>query len=230
VWATPAPTHGPALLDAVGRVEDDTAAAVLRAVRAAAAERARTLADPLLAAGTSMVSAADADGNAVCVIHSNSFPRFGSGLVVDGYDLILANRAGRGFSAEEGHPNFPAPGKRPATTLHAWATDTLLGGTPGGVNQMPWNAQSLHGVLGGEDDPGRLVTAPKWEWLPDRGVVRVEDGVAHDDRATLAADAPVEDAPRWSLRSAQQVLRRPVPGRAVEGGVDPRTGGLALGV
>lgn len=236
LWATPAPTHGPALLDAISRRADPSAGALLAAVRAAAADRARTLADPLLAAGTSMVSAADSDGNAVCVVHSNSYPRFGSGLVVREWDLILANRAGRGFTGEEGHPNFPVPGRRPATTLHAWAAGSagqgprLLGGTPGGINQMPWNAQSLRDVLGGESDPGRLVTAPKWEWLPDRGVVRAEAGAAESDRESLAAQAPVVEAESWSLRSAQQVLCRPEPGRAVLGGVDPRTGGLALGV
>ena len=235
LWATPAPTHGPALLDAASRSGPHDAGAVLRAVRAAAAERARTLADPLVAGGTSMVSAADAGGDAVCVIHSNSYPRFGSGLVVEEWDLVLANRAGRGFSADPASPNFPAPGRRPATTLHAWAAGpagagaTHLGGTPGGVNQVPWNAQALRDLLAGEGRPGRLVTSSRWEWLADRGVVRVEEGATEDDRAALAGEATVEGADQWSLRSAQQVLRRPVPGAAVEGGTDPRTGGLAIG-
>jgi gamma-glutamyltranspeptidase/glutathione hydrolase len=236
VWATPAPTHGPALLDALCRADRPHAGATLRAVREAAAERARTLADPLVDSGTSMVSAADADGNAVCIVHSNSYPRFGSGLVVHEWDLILANRPGRGFSAEVGHPNFPGPGKRPATTLHAWAAGpagagpTHLGGTPGGVNQMPWNTQSVRSLLAGEDHPGRLVTESKWEWLPDRGVVRVEAGASDDDLTSLRGECDVEEIDHLALRSAQQVLRRPVPDRAVEGGVDPRTGGLALGV
>lgn len=235
LWATPSPTHGPALLDAASRFGGCGADVVLRAVRTAAAERARTLADPLVAGGTSMVSAADARGHAVCVIHSNSYPRFGSGLVVAEWDLILANRAGRGFSPDPGHPNFPAAGKRPATTLHAWGAGpvgdgvTHLGGTPGGVNQMPWNAQALADLLGGEARPGRLVSAARWEWLPDRGVVRVEEGVTDEDRRRLASEAIVEDAARWSLRSAQQVLCRPQRGQAVEGGTDPRTGGLAIG-
>lgn len=236
LWATPAPTHGPALVDAVTRWRTSHQATLLNAVVAAAGARARTLADPLEAAGTSMVSAADADGNAVCVVHSNSYPRFGSGLVVAAWDLVLANRAGRGFSAEPGHPNFPHPGRRPATTLHAWAAGpagggpTHFGGTPGGVNQMPWNAQSVRDLLDGEADPGRLVTAPKWEWLPDRSVVRVEDGASADEVDALARTAEVVRVAAWSLRSAQQVLCRPVPGRVVEGAVDPRTGGLALGV
>lgn len=243
VWATPAPTHGPSLLDAVASLDgpDADAGAVLRAVREAAARRRATLGDPMVAASTSMVSAADSDGRAVVVIHSNSYPRFGSGLVVDELDLILANRAGRGFTAEEGHPNFPLPGRRPATTLHAWAAGpsdgddgvTHLGATPGGVNQMPWNAQTLRDLFAGRADhggPGALTVAPKWEWLPGTGEVRAEDDVASRDAESLRAIAPVSRVERWALRSATQVVERPVPGRAVVGGVDPRTGGLALGV
>ena len=119
-WATPAPTHGPSLLDAVARLgpTNRSQVEVLREVMRAIGERRSTLADP---SGTSMVSAADAEGNVVVVVHSNSFPRFGSGIVVHGYDLVLANRAGRGFTPEPGHINFPSAGRRPATTLHAWA-------------------------------------------------------------------------------------------------------------
>jgi gamma-glutamyltranspeptidase / glutathione hydrolase len=239
LWATPAPTHGPSLLDAIvdlGRADAD-AAAILASVQTAAARRRATLGDPLVAAGTSMVSAADAEGNVVAVVHSNSYPRFGSGLIAEPYDLILANRAGRGFTATEGHPNFPLPGRRPATTLHAWAAGpvgggaTLVGGTPGGVNQVPWNAQMLAGVVGGRTNPGRLVVEPRWEWAPDEGAVRIEDGSSPRDVDALIADGldavPVE---RWALRCAQQVVARPQPGEAVVGAVDPRTGGLALGV
>ena len=176
LWAPPAPTHGPSLLDAVAgiRRRDAGAAKVLASVRAAAAHRRATLGDPLVAAGTSMVSAADAEGNVVCVVHSNSYPRFGSGLVVEPYDLILANRAGRGFTAIEGHPNFPLPGRRPATTLHAWAAGpegggaTLVGGTPGGVNQVPWNAEMLASIIDGRTNPGRLVVEPRWSGCPIR--------------------------------------------------------------
>jgi gamma-glutamyltranspeptidase/glutathione hydrolase len=239
VWATPAPTHGPSLLDAV--VELPAAAdagAVLAAVRESAARRRATLGDPMVAAGTSMVSAADDDGRAIVVVHSNSYPRFGSGLVVDEYDLILANRAGRGFSAEEGHPNFPVAGRRPATTLHAWAAAptgapggvTHLGGTPGGVNQMPWNAQTLRDLLAGRTDPGVLSVAPKWEWLRETGEVRAEHGVRDADVESLRTRADVTTIEAWALRSATQVVERPRRGRAVVAGVDPRTGGLALGV
>src|SRR5690606_6447461 len=94
---------------------EDQPADVLRRVLAAIDRRSNT------GGGTSMISAADAEGSVVTLIHSNSFPRFGSGLVVPQYDLVLNNRAGRGFTGEIGHPNFPRPGQRPLTTLHAWA-------------------------------------------------------------------------------------------------------------
>ena len=203
-------------------------------MRAIAARR-DTLADP---SGTSIVSAGDRFGNAVVVIHSNSYPRFGSGIVVPGYDLVLANRAGRGFSPTPGHPNYPVAGRRPATTLHAWAASAagpgdvrLLGGTPGGANQMPWNAQALTRVIAGSESPGRLVTSPVWEWLPDDDGVRVEAGTGDVDAEALAVVAPrTVNAPRWGCKSAHQVVRVPGDGEVWEGAADPRTQGAAIGV
>jgi gamma-glutamyltranspeptidase/glutathione hydrolase len=235
-WATPAPTHGPSLLDVAGRLAPgDDPGALYRHVLAAIATRRSTLADR---SGTSIVSAVDRAGTAVVVIHSNSFPRFGSGIVVPEYDLVLANRAGRGFTPEPGHPNFPVAGRRPATTLHAWAVDgdgddvpRLLGGTPGGVNQMPWNAQLLAQIMAGDRDPGSLVTSPRWEWLPSDDGVRAEIGFSTEDRIALEDVAPrVVPAARWGLPSAQQVVRVPRPGQPAVGAADPRTVGAAIGV
>ena len=233
VWATPAPTHGPSLLDALGRAGADDSTGYA-AILAAIAQRRRELADP---SGTSMVSAADREGNVAVVVHSNSFPRFGSGIIVPEYDLVLANRAGRGFAPEPGHPNFPVRGRRPATTLHAWAaTDAAgavrwLGATPGGANQMPWNAQTLARLLAGEESPGALVTAPLWEWLPEDDGVRIEGGFPDDVVDALRAASPrVVTAPRWGCKSAQQVVRVAAPGEVWVGAADPRTQGAAVGV
>lgn len=233
LWATPAPTHGPSLLDALGRLGDDRdAGAVLAAVRDAIEERKLALSDP---SGTSMVSAVDQSGTMVTIVHSHSYPRFGSGLIVDEYDLILANRAGRGFTPEPGHPNFPAPGRRPATTLHAWAFAPengwrILGATPGGASQMPWNAQSVAPLLGADAalDPtmlARAIVGPRWELRPDGGL-RVEDGFEPADRAALAAAADTVDVERWALRSAMQIVAD--TGGVLVAAVDPRTVGAVV--
>jgi gamma-glutamyltranspeptidase/glutathione hydrolase len=236
VWATPAPTHGPSLLDAVAGLpaNDHSPATLLREVMRAIDTRRSTLADP---SGTSMVSAADTDGNVVVVVHSNSYPRFGSGIVVPGYDVTLANRAGRGFTAEAGHPNFPVAGRRPATTLHAWAVASadgrprFMGATPGGVNQMPWNAQTIARIADGCSDPGMLVASPIWEWLPDDDGLRIEAGFGPVDVAALRGAAPrTIDAARWACKSAQQVVRIPRGDEPWLAAADPRTVGLALGL
>lgn len=231
VWATPVPTHGPTLLSAVaGALPGQHVVEHYRQVLAAIAAGGETLSD-----GTSIVSAVDRTGNCVVVIHSNSYPRYGSGLVVGEYDLVLNNRAGRGFTPEPGHPNFPRPGRRPATTLHAWMTTdgdrAFLGGTPGGDNQVPWNAQLLLDIISGATDPGDLVTAPRWQWLPEDNGVRIEDGFESRMAAALAAAAPrAERVGKWGLPCAQQVIAVPRDGEAITGAADPRTVGAALGV
>jgi gamma-glutamyltranspeptidase/glutathione hydrolase len=103
----------------------------------------------------------------------------------------------------------------------------LLGATPGGDNQMPWNTQTLAQIVAGEQRPGHLVTAPALGVAARRRRVRLEHGL--DDVA--AADALRAVAPRalatgrWGLKCAQQVVRVPRPGEAVEGAADPRTVG-----
>ncbi len=239
VWATPAPTHGVSLLDAVaGSTGSGDPADVWDRALAAIARRRSVLGDPPADESTSAVSATHADGTVVVLVHSNSFPRFGSGIVVDDFDLVLANRAGRGFTAEPGHPNFPVAGRRPATTLHAWAAGQagsrpeLLGGTPGGVNQLTWNAQLLELVVAGEIRPGVLATAPLWEWLPDDDGVVIEDGLAEAAVAQLVERVPgtVRRIERWGLRSAHQVAWVPRVGQPVVAAADPRTGGAAVAV
>lgn len=234
LFVTPAPTHGPALLHALGRLNEAVsmpAAAVYADVVAAIAWQRRELADP---SGTSMVSAVDADATMVTIVHSNSYPRFGSGLIVDQYDLILANRAGRGFSAEPGHPNFPVAGRRPATTLHAWALAgpgrcRLQGATPGGANQMPWNAQTLARVIGGELDIGRLIAAPRWEWNPVDDSISVEAGFSDAEIEVLRACAQrTQQVERWAMHSAMQIIAVDPDRSIVAAAADPRTVGAAL--
>lgn len=231
-YATPAPTHGPALLSvAAGMVQPADAGEVYRATLRAIAQSRDSLSDP---SGTSMVSAVDSAGTMVTLVHSNSFPRFGSGLIEPRYDLILANRAGRGFDNRVGHPNFPEPGRRPATTLHAWAVGQsgggrLQGATPGGVNQLPWNIQTLARLAGDPNGIAEAVVDARWAWLPEDDGVQIEDGFTDAGLESLAGVAPrIEQIARWGLRSAMQIVTdqgTEVGFRAV---VDPRTGGSVI--
>lgn len=232
LFVTSAPTHGPALLAATAELPATDAPAALahRNVMTvlgggnAAVDRS----------GTSMVSAVDRDGTMVTIVHSNSYPRFGSGLVVPGLDLILANRAGRGFNADPAHPRFPARGRRPDVTLHAWAIAgpgglRIQGATPGGANQMPWNAQTLARYACGETDIGRLVAAPRWEWLPATNGLRIEAGFEEHELLLLqAAAAHVEETGRWGTASAMQIIVDDVAARRAGAAADPRTVGAAL--
>jgi gamma-glutamyltranspeptidase/glutathione hydrolase len=217
LWVTPDPTYGPALLDALAGPRSERGG--LPEAVAGALARVRGDRDPagVLPEGTSAVAATDAEGNTVVLVHSNSHPQFGSGLVVEPYDLILSNRAGRGFSAEPGHPNAPAPGRRPRTTLHAWAIDFagggragLLGATPGGEQQVAWNAQVISALLArGPEALGDILTGPRWSLSPD-------GPVPADDQATAVRPAHVV-AGSWA---------HGLPAAAA----DPRIGATAVGV
>jgi gamma-glutamyltranspeptidase / glutathione hydrolase len=157
-------------------------------------------------------------------VHSNSFPRFGSGVVLED-GLVLNNRPGRGFDldAPPGSPAAPAAGRTPPTTLHAWAVQRpgglVMGATPGGINQLPWNLQTVTEWLSG-GSVGDLVCAPRWA-LNEQDVLAVEEGASVPDGATRVA------APPFSHRSAQQVLDLPddeLPTAAA----DPRVAACAL--
>lgn len=205
LWATNAPTFGTTLSRLVsGRQPRDVGAGDIRDTLhpgvAVAAE------------GTSTVAASDAEGNIVVIVHSLSFPQYGSGLVVEGYDLVLSNRAGRGFVFIPEHPDSPVPGRRPPTTLHAWGIRRdggwLLGATPGGLQQVPWNVQVLGHLLGSGAPTtvamGRAVCAPRWELDPDgdeRREGREIDALGARSSHTLVHAGPERCAaaadPRW---------------------------------
>ena len=203
---------------------------------AAIACQRESLGDPAVPSGTSAVSAADADGNAVVVVHSNSYPRFGSGIVVDGFDLVLNNRWAR---IHVGSRTSELPGGGATSGHHAPRMGGGRSRRPPGTHRRDagrrqpaaLNAQLvLADVFGGELRPGVLVTAPRWEWLPAGDGVVVEEDLGAD-----AIDAVRPRDGRSSARGAVGVAvlpgaGRPRPGLAVEGAADPRTGGAAVAV
>jgi gamma-glutamyltranspeptidase/glutathione hydrolase len=221
---TPAPTDGSRLAEVVARALETGGSlpGIVRAERVEAKRRGRLASDD----GTSVVTAGDEEGNIVVVVHSNSFPRFGSGVVlVSG--LVLNNRPGRGFDldAPPGARNAPAAGREPQTTLHAWALERegelFVGATPGGVNQLPWNAQAIGDLLAGAAI-GEAVTNPRWA-LDEKGELTAEAGTC------LPEGTPARRLDRFSHRSVQQIIR--VAGQELlSAAADPRCGACALAV
>ncbi|MBV9392967.1 MAG: gamma-glutamyltransferase, partial [Methylobacteriaceae bacterium] len=219
---TPQPTYGYRLIDLVRETltGGEPLPQLVRADRQCASRQGRLATDD----GTSVVAAADDEGNAVVILHSNSFPQFASGIVLDD-GLILNNRPGRGFDLDAAPEaaNAPRAGRVPPTTLHAWCLQadgkTLLGATPGGVNQLPWNAQTVTELLAGAA-PAMTVTSPRWS-LDANDVLAAEEGAAIGDVAIAKHLAPL------SLRSAQQIIRLSDEG-AHEAAADPRCGCVAL--
>lgn len=216
ISATPGPTHGPSLIAALTAAEgsshpDDLVPAVIDAARA----RRREAGDIEGDGGTSIVTAADADGNAVVIVHSVSHPTFGSGIVIPGYDLVVSNRAGRGFTSTPGHPNAPAVGRRPMTTLHAWMIerdgDLYLGATSGGEQQMPWSAQVIARLIANEPQAS-AVLSPLW------GVDAVTEELKAEADARQPWGTPAlalrrsTRVPEWGMASGIQVLRVPAHG------------------
>jgi gamma-glutamyltranspeptidase / glutathione hydrolase len=219
---TPQPTYGYRLIEVVreGLAGKEPLPQVVRADRQRAHDEGRLAIDD----GTSVVAAADDEGNAVVILHSNSFPQFASGVVLDD-GLVLNNRPGRGFDldAPPSAANAPRAGRVPPTTLHAWCLQaerkTLLGATPGGVNQLPWNVQTVSELIGGAT-PATAVTSPRWS-LDANDVLTAEDGAVTGEVAIATHLAPL------SLRSAQQIIRLSEDGMH-EAAADPRSGCVAV--
>jgi gamma-glutamyltranspeptidase/glutathione hydrolase len=119
---------------------------------------------------TSSFCVADGRGNAVSFIHSLS-AGFGSGVVAGETGITLNNRAGRGFSLDEGHPNVIAGGKRTMHTLNCFlllreGALYAVGGTPGGDMQPQWNVQLITDLVDFGLDPQQAVEAPRWYAFP----------------------------------------------------------------
>jgi gamma-glutamyltranspeptidase/glutathione hydrolase len=198
---------------------------------------------PEHAADTSYFAVVDGDGNAVSFIHSLS-AAFGSGVVAGDTGITLNNRAGRGFSLDEGHPNVIAPGKRTMHTLNAYLVcqggqPWLVGGTPGGDQQTQWSTQVITSMIDHGLSPQEAVETPRWFSFPGTdpvnlglpAVVRAEDRVPESVRRELAARGHVvETLGPWAGGGAVQLIQVDSARGVLRGGSDPRPGGVALGL
>ena len=191
---------------------------------------------------TSYFAVADGEGNAVSFIHSLS-ASFGSGVVAGETGITLNNRAGRGFTLEEGHPNVLAPGKRTMHTLNCYlvARDGrpwLIGGTPGGDQQTQWSTQVITNVLDHGLGLQEALEAPRWYSFPGTDpayveqpmAVRLESRVPEATRRDLEGRGhALEVLGRWSGGGSHQLIQLDHERGILRGATDPRPGGLALG-
>ncbi len=118
-----------------------------------------------MAHDTTSFAVVDAAGNAVAAIQS-VFQPWGSGVVVDGTGVLLNNRLD-GFVLEAGHPNALHPGKRPVHTLNQYivtkdSRPVLIGGTPGGQQQVQTNIQVISAIVDAGCDVQTALDLPRW--------------------------------------------------------------------
>ena len=190
---------------------------------------------------TSYFAVADGEGNIVSLIHSLS-NAFGCCVVAGETGLMLNNRAGRGFTLEEGHPNVIEGGKKTMHTLNCY----LLGrdgqhwtavGTPGGDRQVQWDVQVISNLLDHGMDVQQAVESPRWVSWPGTDPASIDtplqfryedrfdpDVIAEMKRRGHRVDAMME----WGGGGALQVIARDETG-VLQGGCDPRSRGVALG-
>ncbi|MBT9260106.1 MAG: gamma-glutamyltransferase family protein [Clostridiales bacterium] len=201
---------------------------------------------------TTSFLAVDEEGRAVSFIHSIS-AAFGAAVMDEETGILLNNRAGRGFTLEEGHPNCLAPGKRTMHTLNTYlvtygteeetqegswgqrAGDLYaLGNTPGGDGQPQWNLQALLHLLDLGLNPYEAVAAPRWTSWPGTDPHTLQNAL----ELWLESRFPPETAAELSRRGHRVRLLGPWAGGGSahlirrlsdswEGAADPRDGGQA---
>ena len=160
--------------------------------------------------GTVYLCTADADGRMVSLIQSN-YMGFGSGVVVPGTGISLANR-GAGFVTAEGHPNVVAPAKRPfSTIIPGFVTDgdgpLLAFGVMGGQMQAQGHVQMMVRTQLWGSNPQAAIDAPRWRVMGDHSVL-VEMGF--DAKTAIALTRRGHDvtvAPAETFGAAQMVMR-----------------------
>jgi len=212
----------------------------------AAAERGEWLADPGIqhlsrrtGSDTVFIATADAQGNAVGLVHSLYYD-FGAAVLDPESGVLLQNR-GSFFSLDPGHPNVLAPGKQPASTLMSGmvyrdGAPYLVHGTQGGEVQPQTNASLVTRILDFGLDVQQAIEAPRVlhgrSWGDAANQLLVEStappGVVEGLRGR---GHPAETAswPHPRMGTAQAIRLKGAWGEFLEGGADPRGEGIALG-
>jgi gamma-glutamyltranspeptidase / glutathione hydrolase len=236
------PLFGPTPLDTI--LSKSFAAeryASIDPARASEQEQAGVI--PEMDGDTTYLCTADGEGNMVTFIHSLS-AGFGSQFVAGDTGVLLNNRVGRGFSLVEGHPNVIEGGKRTMHTLNAYAIardDEMIyvGGTPGGDQQPQWNMQAICNLIDHDMDVQEAVSAARWQSFPGTDPINLPAPyqVRIESRYRSEAISGLQDRGHdvrvlgpYAAGGAAFIIKRDPDTGILEGGADPRSEGLALGI
>lgn len=197
--------------------------------------------EPVPAADTVYLCAADAAGNACSFIGSN-YMSFGTGIVPQGCGFSLQNR-GAGFSLDPRHVNALAPAKRPYHTIMPGLITNADGslqaafGVMGGFMQPQGHLQVVSALVDDAVDPQAALDRPRFQLaaaspaaLP-AAPVALEEGLEQvaADLERRGHQVRVAAGPERPGFGRGQVIWR-APGGVLWGGSDPRADGCALGV
>lgn len=184
---------------------------------------------------TVYLTTADAEGNVVSLVNSLYFP-FGSGLVAGRTGIALQNR-GFGFSADPGHPNCLAPGKRPFHTIVP--AMILRGGRPlvsfgvmGGDMQAQAHVQLVSHLVDFGANIQEAIDSPRFHYLDTDRVALEAPLAAALGRQLSAMGHAVEDEnaalARGGFGGGQGIMIDPLSA-VYWGGSDHRKDGSAIG-
>ncbi|GAA6019910.1 hypothetical protein JCM10207_003333 [Rhodosporidiobolus poonsookiae] len=200
---------------------------------------------PLASSDTVLFTTSDQYGNACSYIQSN-YAGFGSFAVPKGCGFTLQNR-GSNFTLEEGHPNCPAPNKRPYhTIIPSIVTRKSTGdlfmayGVMGGFMQPQGHVQTLLNMLHHNctaqstlDVPRFCISAdvPTDKALGDIGTkVYLEEGIRPEvveELKRMGHDVEVLLGHERAMFGRGQIIQRLGDG-VWAGGSDPRGDGHAV--
>jgi gamma-glutamyltranspeptidase/glutathione hydrolase len=198
---------------------------------------AQALSSPSLGSDTAYAAVVDRYGNAVSFIQSLYF-EFGSGVVAGNTGIILQNR-GSFFSLDPNHVNTLEPAKRSFHTLMpAIACQNgeprILYGTQGGEGQPQTQTAIITRMIDYGMDPQQAISEPRFvwgrTWGEDSEALKIESRVPAETLQTLKQKGHLVEvvAEFDGVMGHAQAIRIDEQ-NFLQGGVDPRGDGAAIG-
>lgn len=198
---------------------------------------AKPLTSSSMGSDTAYAAVIDRDGNAVSFIQSLYF-EFGSGVVVGNTGVLLQNR-GSFFSLDPQHVNTLEPGKRTFHTLMpAIACQNgeprILYGTQGGEGQPQTQTAIITRMIDYGMDPQQAINEPRFvwgrTWGEDSDSLKIESRVSEETIQALKKKGHLVEvmAEFDGVMGHAQAIRIDEQ-NFIQGGVDPRGDGAALG-